>query len=103
MGAIFDTPNKGTFFNPKFIYTIVRNEQFDYLLSWANLFEINFERWIITTESGKFKDIIHLNLTPGIIFYSFEYNCIRGTFDKSQELLKLDEFIKIIIDDHRLE
>jgi len=91
--GLFDTPHKEVFTNPVFIYTIVNTEQLKFTKYTAGLFGINFERWIICDG-----EITHLNLNSGIIFYSKQYNCIRGTFDDTQKMLKFEDFIQIIID-----
>lgn len=95
--GLFDTPHKGVFTNPVFLYTSADQCQLDKVKKIAIWFDINFERWIICDG-----EITHLNLNPGIIFYSPKYNCIRGTFDNTQKLLKFEDFIQIIINDHRV-
>ncbi len=95
--GLFDTPHKGVFNKPIFFYTEVDEKQLDKVKELAIWFDINFERWIICD-----KEITHLNLNPGIIFYSPQYNCIRGTFDNTQIMLKFDDFIQKIIDANRI-
>lgn len=91
--GLFDTPHHGLY-EPDFIYCKVDSKELSEVKYWAETLKINFERWIICDG-----EITHLNLNPGIIFYSENYKCIRGTFDTSQKLVKFNDFINQLKND----